>query len=34
MDNNCTLDELKVRVDNLLDSVYNNRVEQIEDVKL
>ena len=34
MDNNCTLDELEIRVDKLLDSVYNNRVEQIEDVKL
>ncbi len=34
MDNNCSLDELKTRVDNLVDSLYNNRVEQIEDVKL
>ena len=34
MDNNCTLDELKIRVDNIVDSIYNNRVEQIEDVKL
>ena len=32
MDNNCDLDTLKIRVDNLVDSLYNNRVEQLEDV--
>jgi hypothetical protein len=32
MDNNCDLETLKVRVDNLVDSLYNNRVEQLEDV--
>ena len=32
MDNNCSLDELTLRVDRLVDSLYNNRVEQIEDV--
>jgi hypothetical protein len=32
MDNNCSLDELKTRVDKLVDSLYNNRVEQIEDL--
>ena len=32
MDNNCDLDTLQKRVDNLVDSLYNNRVEQIEDV--
>ena len=30
MDNNCTLDELKIRVDNIVDSIYNNRVEANE----
>jgi hypothetical protein len=30
MDNNCTLDELTVRVDKLVDSLYNNRVEANE----
>jgi hypothetical protein len=30
MDNNCTLDELTARVDKLVDSLYNNRVEEIE----
>lgn len=32
MDNNCSLEELTVRVDKLVDSLYNNRVEQIEDI--
>jgi hypothetical protein len=32
MDNNCDLETLKIRVDNLVDSLYNNRVEQLEDV--
>ena len=32
MDNNCELDMLTSRVDKLVDSLYNNRVEQIEDV--
>ena len=32
MDNNCSLDELKIRVDKLVDSLYNNRVEAIEDI--
>jgi hypothetical protein len=32
MDNNCDLNELTTRVDKLVDSLYNNRVEQIEDV--
>lgn len=32
MDNNCDLETLKTRVDNLVDSLYNNRVEQLEDV--
>jgi hypothetical protein len=31
MDNNCTLDELKKRVDDVIDCLYNNCVEQIED---
>jgi len=30
MDNNCSLDELTVRVDKLVDSLYNNRVEANE----
>lgn len=30
MDNNCSLDELRTRVDRLVDSVYNNRVEENE----
>jgi hypothetical protein len=30
MDNNCSLDELKIRVDKLVDSIYNNRVEENE----
>jgi hypothetical protein len=30
LDNNCSLDELTVRVDNLVDSLYNNRVEANE----
>ena len=30
MDNNCTLDELKIRVDKIVDSIYNNRVEANE----
>ena len=34
MDNNCSLEELTTRVDKLVDSLYNNRVEQIEDIKL
>ena len=32
MDNNCDLDTLKIRVDELAKSLYNNRVEQLEDV--
>ena len=32
MDNNCDLITLEKRVDNLVDCLYNNRVEQIEDV--
>jgi len=32
MDNNCNLNELTTRVDKIVDSLYNNRVEQIEDV--
>jgi hypothetical protein len=32
LDNNCSLDELKIRVDKLIDSVYNNRVEANEDI--
>ena len=34
MDNNCSLEELTTRVDKLVDSLYNNHVEQIEDIKL
>jgi hypothetical protein len=30
MDNNCSLDELKIRVDKIVDSLYNNRVEANE----
>ena len=30
MDNNCTIDELTVRVDKLIDSLYNNHVEANE----
>ena len=30
LDNNCTLEELTVRVDKLIDSLYNNRVEANE----
>ena len=30
MDNNCSLDELKIRVDKLVDSLYNNHVEANE----
>jgi hypothetical protein len=30
MDNNCTLDELEIRVDKLVDSIYNNHVEANE----
>jgi hypothetical protein len=30
LDNNCSLDELTVRVDNLVDSLYNNHVEANE----
>ena len=30
MDNNCDLDELTLRVDNLVDMLYNNRVEANE----
>ena len=30
MDNNCSLDELTSRVDKIVDSLYNNRVEAIE----
>ena len=30
MDNNCSLNELKIRVDKLVDSIYNNRVEENE----
>jgi hypothetical protein len=30
MDNNCSLDELKMRVDKIVDSLYNNRVEENE----
>ncbi len=32
MDNNCSLDELKIRVDKILDSIYNNHVEANEDI--
>ena len=32
LDNNCTLDQLKARVDILVDSLYNNRVEANEDL--
>jgi hypothetical protein len=32
LDNNCDLETLQKRVDILVDSLYNNRVEQIEDV--
>ena len=30
MDNNCSLDELKIRVDKIVDSLYNNHVEANE----
>jgi hypothetical protein len=30
LDNNCDLDTLKIRVDSVLDSLYNNRVEANE----
>jgi len=30
MDNNCPFDELKVRVDKIVDSIYNNHVEENE----
>lgn len=30
MDNNCSLDELKIRVDKIVDSIYNNHVEANE----
>lgn len=32
MDNNCSLDELKIRVDMLIDSLYNSHVEKNEDL--
>lgn len=32
LDNNCSLDELKIRVDKIVDSVYNNHVEANEDI--
>jgi hypothetical protein len=32
LDNNCTLEQLKSRVDFLVDSLYNNRVEANEDL--
>jgi hypothetical protein len=30
MDNNCSLNELTIRVDKLVDMLYNNRVEENE----